>query len=124
MQPHLIPIILPLAFFAVYALAGGVLLSERKRGRQPAELIALRGSLPYTFPAAQTGNGTVPFLAAGGHRIGSVPEIHRPTKAGTILSSADRGGRVFVSWRTGKGACPLFPSRAGNKGSQREGGCA
>jgi hypothetical protein len=31
MHPDLIPIILPLAFFAVYALAGGVLLGERKR---------------------------------------------------------------------------------------------
>jgi hypothetical protein len=32
MQPELIPMILPLAFFAVYVLAGGVLMGERKSG--------------------------------------------------------------------------------------------
>ncbi len=31
MQPEMIPINLPLAFLAVYALAGGILMGERKR---------------------------------------------------------------------------------------------
>ena len=104
MQPELIPIILPLAFFAVYALAGGVLLGERKRGVSP-RLIAVRVFALY-FSGARK-KGTVPFLWqprfawCPATKIGTVPvsaALERPA-AWTILSSADRGGRVFVSRR-------------------------